>query len=127
MHNKYVCWLYLQFKDDCNVDELEKEIGLHAYRKNMLKDSNGKNKTAKLWFKTKNFDAPDTYNVLDKFLESLKPKFEIIKKANEKYNGSTTLTLYFDELNEKPCISLSKENIKLLAFYGFAFDTDFRI
>ena len=34
---------------------------------------------------------------------------------------------YFDELNEKPCISLSKENIKLLAFYGFAFDTDFRI
>lgn len=127
MHNKYHFSLYLQFKDDCNVDELEKEIGLHAYRKNMLKDSKGKNKTAKLWFKTKNFDAPDTYNVLDKFLESLKPKFEIIKKANEKYNGSTTLTLYFDELNEKPCISLSKENIKLLAFYGFAFDTDFRI
>ena len=127
MHNKYHFSLHLQFKDDCNVDELEKEIGFNAYRKNMLTDSKGKNKTAKLWFKTKNFDAPDTYNVLDKFLESLKPKFEIIKKANEKYNGSTTLTLYFDELNEKPCISLSKENIKLLAFYGFAFDTDFRI
>ncbi len=127
MYNKYHFSLHLQFKDDCNVDELEKEIGLLAYRKNMLKDSKGKNKTAKLWFKTKNFDAPDTYNIIDKFLKKLEPKFEIIKKANDKYNGYTVFTLYFDELHEKPCISLSKENIELLARYGFAFDTDFRI
>lgn len=127
MNNKYHFSLHLQFKDDCNVDDLENKIGMRAYRKNMLKDSKGKNKTAKLWFKTKDFEEPDINAVLEKFLENLKPKFEIIKQANIAYNGNTVLTLYFEEIKQKPSVSLSKETIKLLAYYGFGFDIDYRL
>lgn len=127
MNNKYHFSLHLQFKDDCNVDDLENKIDMRAYRKNMLKDSKGKNKTAKLWFKTKDFEEPDINTVLEKFLENLKPKYEIIKQANIAYNGNTVLTLYFEEVKQKPSVSLSKETIKLIAYYDFGFDIDFRL
>lgn len=127
MNNKYHFSLHLHFQKDCDVDKLEKIIGLQAYRKNTLKESKGQNKTAKLWFKTSDYDNPDTYAVFEKVLSKMKEKLEIIKLANEKFDGKTTFTLYFDELNQKPYIRLSKEDMELLSKNGISFDVDFRI
>ena len=127
MNNKYHFSLHLQFEKDCDVNQLEKAIGLHAHRKNMLIDSKGKNKTAKLWFKTEDLELPDTYAVFKKLLSNLTKKLEIIKQANEIYKGKTVLTLYFEELHQKPYIRLLSEDMELLSKNGISFDVDFRI
>ena len=43
MIDKYHFSIHLQFKKDCNVNMIEEEIGLIAYRKNSLSESIGKN------------------------------------------------------------------------------------
>ena len=126
MNNIYHFSLHLQFKKDCDVNALEKEFGYTAYRKNLLAQSKGKNKTAKLWFKTKNMDAPNTYERFVAFLNRLEDKLPLIKKYNELYDGFTTLTIYFDELHAKPFIKLAAEDMKKLGSAGIAFDVDFR-
>ena len=125
--NKYHISLHLQFKKNCNVEKLENLLGLNAYRKNMLSESKGQNKTAKLWFKTNDIENRDTYGVFTKFLSSIKDKLEIIKKANEEFDGKAVLTIYFENLTEKPYIKLSVEDMKLLSQNDISFDVDFRI
>ena len=127
MNNRYHFSLHLQFEEDCDVNKLEKAIGLQAYRKNMLSDSKGINKTAKLWFKTEDCELPDTYADFKKLLSNLTDKLEIIKQANEIYNGKTVLTLYFEELHQKPYIRLLSEDMELLSKNGISFDVDFKI
>lgn len=124
--NKYHFSLHLQFKKDCNVDKLENLLGLKAYRKNFLSESIGKNKTAKLWFKTDDVENPDTYKIFKDFINSFKDKFEIIKEANETFEGKATLTIYFEKLTDKPYIKLSAEDMELLANNNINFDVDFR-
>lgn len=126
MNNIYHFSLHLQFKKDCDVNALEKEFACTAYRKNLLAQSKGKNKTAKLWFKTKNMDAPNTYERFVAFLNRLEDKLPLIKKYNELYDGFTTLTIYFDELHAKPFVRLAAEDMKKLGSAGITFDVDFR-
>ena len=127
MTNKYHFSLHLQFKQDCNVNKLEKAFGLPAYKKNMLSESKGKNKTAKLWLKTEDFDDPDTYKILNNFLNKMKDKFKLINEAIKTFDGKATLTLYFEDLHEKPYVKLSCEDMKLLTDNNISFDVDFRI
>ena len=127
MTNRYHFSLHLQFQEDCDVNKLEKIIGLQSYKKNMLNESKGQNKTAKLWFKTSDYSEPDTYAVFEKILSKIKEKLEIIKQANDNFRGKTTLTLYFEELHQKPYIKLSKDDMELLSKNGISFDVDFRI
>lgn len=57
---------------------IEKALKINAYRKNMLKDSVGQNKTAKLWFKTEDFMNSDVFMVTQNFIKEFEPKFEQI-------------------------------------------------
>lgn len=127
MIDKYHFSLHLQFKDDCDVDKIEKELGVTAYRKNLLKDSVGQNKTAKLWFKTEDFNLPDVFSVLDKFIQNFEPKFKQINNFNNKYNGKTTFTLYFEDCKIKPFIKLSPVAMRILSENKITFEVDFRV
>ena len=127
MNNKYHFSLHLQFAKYCDIDKLEKKIGIRSYRKNLLSESKGQNKTAKLWFRTEEFDDPDTYSVLKKFINKLSDKFELICEANKIFDGKTTLTLYFEEVKEKPFIKLSYDDMKILSDNNISFEVDFRI
>ena len=125
--NKYHFSLHLQFEKDCDVDKIEKELGMKAYKKNSLSESKGENKTAKIWFKTENVENSDTYEMFERTLNGLKDKLEIIKKANQEYSGKTVFTLYFEKLTEKPYIRLSSSDMELLSNNGISFEVDFRI
>lgn len=126
MTNKYHFSLHLQFKQDCDVDKVEKFLDVTAYRKNLLKDSLGENKTAKIWIKTKDFINPDTYDVLHNFIENFLPKFEKIKGLIEEYDGKATFTLYFEEFKEKPYIRLDARDMEIFSDNHINFEVDFR-
>lgn len=123
--NKYHFSLHIFFKQDCDVNALEKIIGIKAYKKVLLKDSVGKNKSAKLWIRTKQEKSPDTVERLSKFISKMQPTFLLLQDYLSKFDGTCTLTLYFDEINQKPCISLPVDSLKILAENNINFDVDF--
>ena len=127
MGNIYHFSLHLQFKKDIDVDKLENKLGFVAYRKNVLSESKGMNKTAKLWFKSKDYEDADTYTYLHSYIETLKDKFEFINEVMNAYDGTANLTLYFEEVKEKPYIRLDVEDMKILADNNISFDVDFRM
>lgn len=124
--NKYHISLHLQFKKDCDVNKIEKFLGIESYRKNLLKDSVGENKTAKLWFKTIDYTNPDTYKVLCGFIKELSPKLSLVKEMINEFDGKATLTLYFEEFHDKPYIKLDYEEMNILSQNKIDFDVDFR-
>lgn len=126
MIDKYHFSLHLQFKDDVDVNMIEKALKINAYRKNMLKDSVGQNKTAKLWFKTEDFMSSDVFMVTQNFIKGFEPKFEQICEFNNKFNGFTTLTLYFEDCKNKPFIKLSPKSMEILSKNNITFEVDFR-
>lgn len=89
--NKYHLSLHLQFKQDVDVNKIEKELNLVAFKKSLLKDSKGTNKTAKLWFKTPDITDNNTFDVIEKFVENLKDTFYKIGEFNKLYDGFTKL------------------------------------
>lgn len=125
--NKYHLSLHLQFKQDVDVKKIEKELNLVAYKKSYLKDSLGKNKTAKLWFKTVDFDDNDTFSVIEKFVENSKNVFYKIGEFNKLYEGFTTFTLAYDDFKNKPYIKLSPNTMKILSENNITFDVEFFI
>ncbi len=123
--NKYHFSLHIFFKQDCDVNELEKIIGIKAYKKVLLKDSVGHNKSAKLWLRTEQETLPNTVERLSKFIEKMQPTFLLLQGYLKKFDGRCTLTLYFDELDQKPYISLPVDSLKILAENNIKFDVDF--
>ena len=125
--NKYHFSLHLQFKDDCNINKLEELLQIKAYRKSMLADSKGKNKTAKLWLKSKDITNSDTFSDMQMYVSSMQSKFSIINEWLEMYNGTAVLTLYFEQIQEKPYIKLDNSVIEILNKNHISFEVDFRL
>ena len=126
MGNKYHFTLFYAFKKDINIDLFEKAMGVKAYRKNSLKDSKGQNKSAKYWIKTQDFTNPDSAMELEKFIKQIGPKLALSQPYLEQYDGFVRITMYFDEIKDKPYIALSPESIKILAQNNVKFDVDFK-
>lgn len=122
--NKYHLSLFLQFKQDVDLDALERKIGIMSYKKFPLAESRGKNKTAKIWFKTEDTMEPDTFEVVKNFIYEFKSRFEFIKKILDEFDGTSTLTLYYDEVDDKPYIRLSAEIMKILAENNVDFEVE---
>lgn len=125
--NKYHLSLHLQFKQDVDVNKIEKELNLVAFKKSLLKDSKGTNKTAKLWFKTPDITDDNTFDVIEKFVENLKDTFYKIGEFNKLYDGFTTFTLAYEDFKNKPFIKLSPKTMKILADNNISFDVEFFI
>lgn len=125
--NKYHLSLHLQFKQDVDVNKIEKELNLVAFKKSLLKDSKGTNKTAKLWFKTPDITDNNTFDVIEKFVENLKNTFYKIGEFNKLYDGFTTFTLAYEDFKNKPFIKLSPKTMKILADNNISFDVEFFI
>lgn len=118
--------LHLQFLNDIDVDKLENYFKIEAYKKTFLKDSKGSCKTAKLWYKSKDYTDVNTDIVIEKFIEKYFNNFRDLKNILEKNNGKATFTLYFTEVKERPIISLTQKTIDLFNKLGILFDVDFK-
>lgn len=125
MNNKYHFTLFYSFKKDINIDMFEKAMEIKAYHKNSLKDSKGQNKTAKYWIKTKDISNIYSDNELEKFILDIEPKLILSQSYLKEYEGFARITLYFDKVKDKPCISLSSQSMKILSDNNINFDVDF--
>ena len=124
---RYHLSLHIQFKQDVDLKNVEKELGVVAYKKYPLSESKGKNKTAKIWFKTDDTTEVDTLLVLSNFVNSFSDNFEKIKMLCKQFDGTCTLTLYFEDFDDKPYIQLTTEIMKKLSDCNINFETDFRM
>ena len=122
--NLYHFSLHLKFLDDVDVDKIEKQIGIIAYKKTPLKESVGKNKSAKIWYKTQDKNNTLSDKVLENYILKMQEKFEIIKDICLKNNGKATLTMYYDQIQEKPYLKLTANQLKILADNNIDFELD---
>lgn len=118
--------LHLHFKSDVNVDELEKHFRVKAYKKVFSKDAKDKEKTAKIWYKSKNFSNVNTDKCIELFVEKILVNFEDLKQILLDNNGNGVFTLYFTTVKERPIISLTKKTIEMFNTLGISFDVDFK-
>lgn len=119
--------LHLHFKQDVNVDKLEKHFNYTAYKKNMLKDSKGipERRTAKLWFKSDSFTEINVDEKIEEFVKKIYNNFHDLKDITTKFDGDAVFSLIFTETKERPIISLTTQTIQLFAELGLSFDVDF--
>lgn len=117
--------LHLNFKDDVNVDDLEKHFGIKAYKKTFLKDSKGKDKTAKLWYKSKDFTDINTDESVELFVKKIYNNFKDLRDILKDNNGLANFTIYFTETHERPIIALTPTTIELFYKLGLSFEVDF--
>lgn len=117
--------LHLHFNDDVDVNALEKYFKMEAYKKTALKESKGENKSAKIWFRTKELTEVNTHEAIEKFLTNVYDNFRDLKQILDENNGHGTFSLIFTKAKERPIISLTYKTIQILEQLGLSFDVDF--
>lgn len=117
--------LFLNFKNDVDVDRLEKYFKIDAYKKTFLRDSKGPEKTAKIWYKTKEISDVYTDEAIERFILQIYDNFANLKQILKVNNGSACFTLYFTDVKERPVIGLTLKTIEMLEKLGLSFDVDF--
>lgn len=115
---KYYLELEFEFKKDVNLELFEKALGIKATGKTSLAESKGSRKTAKIWWKTKEFSDWNTDEILEKYIEKIAPKLENAHKFCEEFEASAGVCLVFTHLKDRPVIALTKHAIELLAKCG---------
>jgi len=125
---KYHINLILTFEKDINIDEVEKYIGIKAYRKSLLKESKigeDNKKSAKIWFKSREYSSENTYEVVEEFLISIYEKFKEIPSILNEFIGNFGVQLIFSSFDERPIIELTKKSIEILHNIGANFSVNF--
>ena len=125
--NKYYFSIFISFKKDIDLYNFEKAINLEATNLTFLKDSFGEDeeKTADFYYRTDEHSNIYSDDEFEKFLFSLKDNFQDLPEILREFDGECGFSLVFTEVNEPPCISLSKETINFLNFLNARFDVDF--
>lgn len=118
--------LHLKFRKDVDVDAVESHFGIKAYKKTPLKDFKGKEKIAKLWYRSKDFTDVNTHQVLETFAQKLATNFKDLKSYLTANDGAATLTLYFTSAKERPIIELTPLTIDIFQKLGLSFEVDFK-
>lgn len=117
--------LFLSFKKDVDLQKLEKLLNIHATKITPLKDSVGKIKTAKMWFKTRNFKNANCHLTFEKFLISLYDSLKNIKTILEEFQGELWIDIVFTKSSSAPSICYTKNAIKYLSLYNANSCVDF--
>ena len=129
MENKKYAYhfsLHLRFKRDIDVEAVEKHFEIKAHKKTAYKDSKGKEKMAKLWYKSKEFTDVNTHLVLEKFVQNMATHLKDLKNFLASNDGSATFTLYFTSAKERPIIELTPTAIDIFQKLGLSFEVDFK-
>ncbi len=117
--------LHLMFKKDIDVDLTEEHFGIKAYKKTSYNEFKGKEKMAKLWYKSKEFTDVNTHLVLEAFIQKMATNFKDLKDYLESNDGSAVFTLYFTNAKERPIIELTTQAIDTFQKLGLSFEVDF--
>ena len=123
--NSYYFTLSLRVYEDIDIYEIEKKLGIKATKLTTFKNSLGKNKSAKLYIKTKEFSNIYTDEDFSKFVNVFANKKDILNEIQNKYKTELIFCVVFTSFKEKPCLSLNKDTIKLLSELNANYDIDF--
>ena len=124
---KYHFSFHIRFVKDFDVFSLSKKFNLEPYKLTLLKDSKGTNKTAKMWYRTKDITNIYTGDEFEKFVIKINEIFKGINEYLDLYDGSCEFCIIFTELNEKPCIDITKKTINALNELKASVDFDFLV
>lgn len=124
--NKYHFTISIHFKSDYEVKNLENILKLKPYSVTSFENSRGKEKSAKFVYRTSTLTETYTDELFEQFVNKVKTKLLPLPEILKNNNGTCTFRIVFDELNEKPCLSLSNkvlaELYKLNANYDVVFN-----
>jgi len=118
--------LHLNFKKDIDVEAVEKHFEIKVHKKTAYKDSKGKEKTAKIWYKSKEYTDVNTHLVLEAFAQNMATHLKDLKNFLAANDGSAIFTLYFTSAKERPIIELTPTVIDIFQKLGVSFEVDFR-
>lgn len=123
--NKYYFSLSMQFKKDIDLNWLQETLKIKATKLTELKDSKGANKTAKFYCKTKSFENIYPDEDFAKFVDGVVDNLADLPQIMQQYDGSCAFCIVFEDMHEKPCLSLSTKTIQNLYKIGASYDVDF--
>ena len=123
--NKYHFTLSIQFDSDYDVQGLKKILNINPTSITPFNQSLGSKKSAKFILKTKTLTNIYTDEMFEKFLLSIKDNLKPLPEILEKNQGYCSFGIVFEEFDEKPCISLNRETIKILCDLHANYDVDF--
>lgn len=123
--NTYFFSLFIHFNKDIDSLFLESKLKIKPTKFTPLNNSKGENKSAKFYYKSKEYSGYYSDDEFEKFLFSMSNNLKDLPAILKEYDGECGFSLVFTELNDSPCISLSSNAIRLLNYLNARFDVDF--
>lgn len=125
MNNKYHFTLSIHFYSDYDVKNLEHIINIKPYKLTQFSESKGSVKSAKFVYRTDTLSDIYTDDMFAKFVAQIQPKLQNLPSILKEYNGRCVLRIVFDELKQKPCLSIKHQTISVLNDLCVDFEVDF--
>lgn len=123
--NKYYFSFSINFAKNVDLKSLENVLEIKATKLTPLKESKGKNKSAKFYCKTQEYDDMYTDKKFEEFVNLLAPRLKDLPNMLLEYDGKCHFCVVFTETKQKPCLSLNIQTIRTLANIGASYDVDF--
>ena len=125
--NKYHFTISIHFKSDYDVENLGEILRLSPSSITPYEKSVGNKKSAKFVYKTNVLDDIYTDEMFEKFVKQVAPRLTALPNILKQYDGTCVFRIVFDQLKEKPCLSLSNEVLGILYNLNASYDVDFMI
>jgi len=123
--NKYRFAISIHFKSDYDVEKLDEILKIQPTKITPLEKSLGKEKSAKFYYKTKEMTDIYTDNMFEDFVAQIAPNLAPLPQILKENNGTCVFRIVFDEMSEKPCLSLSNKTLGILHNLCASYEVDF--
>ena len=123
--NKYYFELQVKFYSNIDLNKIENEIGIKATRKVEYEKSKGETKCSKIFYVTDELNKIYTDEEFEKFVKSIYKNLNQALTIIKEEKGVIKFCVVFTQIEDKPCISLSNEIIKILSNLDASFDIDY--
>ena len=123
--NKYRFAISIHFKSDYDVEKLGEILKIQPTKITPLEKSLGKEKSAKFYYKTKEMTDIYTDNMFEDFVAQIAPNLAPLPQILKENNGTCVFRIVFDEISEKPCLSLSNKTLGILHNLCASYEVDF--
>ena len=123
--NKYRFAISIHFKSDYDVEKLGEILKIQPTKITPLEKSLGNEKSAKFYYKTKEMTDIYTDNMFEDFVAQIAPNLAPLPQILKENNGTCVFRILFDEMSEKPCLSLSNKTLGILYNLGASYEVDF--
>ena len=112
--NKYHFSVSIHFNCDYDVKNLENILKLKPYSITPYEKSVGDTKSAKFVYRTKVLNDIYTDDLFKQLVKKVEPHLKLLPEILKENDGRCVFRIVFDELKEKPCISLDNEILGIL-------------